>query len=238
MQVRPKSRIISSVLPPAIKLWLRSQVEQIEELDIRIQGQDQQIVKGYIPSVSLICQKAIYQGLHLGKLNLQADNIRINIGQILRGKPLQLLEPIQVTGEIRLNEEDINTSLSSSLLRSAFKDLLVFLLKHQGISEPKALLSTYQLEWQKVTIADSLFTLDGYSIDRQGKQSPLKISAGLKLEPPNTLWIFPKMIQLMPEFAHVSFQAFQIDLGTDVILERMNLTEGLLTCCGELLIRN
>jgi hypothetical protein len=238
MQVSRKSSIISNVLPPAIKFWLRSQVEQIEELDIRIQGQDRQIVKGYIPSVFLSSHKAIYQGLHLRKLNLQGDNIRINIGQILKGKPLQLLEPIQVTGEIRLDEEDINTSLSSPLLSSAFTDLLVFLLKFHGISEARTILSTYKLEWQKVTIGDNLFALDGFSIDRNNHTSLLKISAGIRLEPPNTLWIFPKTIQLMPEFSQVSFQAFQIDLGTDVALEKINMTEGILSCYGQLLVRN
>jgi hypothetical protein len=230
--------MIGNVLPPAIKLWLRSQVEQVEALEIRIQGHDRQIVKGYIPSVSLSSQKAIYRGLHLRKLNLQGDNIRINIGGILKGKPLQLLEPIQVTGEIRLDEADINTSLASDLLASAFKDLLVLLLKYHGIAEARAILSTYQLQWQKITLGDNVFTLEGSSSDRQGNTSPLKISAGLKLEPPNTLWIFPKNIQLMPEFSDVSFQAFQIDLGTDVALDKINIESGVLTCYGQLLIRN
>ncbi|PSF39078.1 DUF2993 domain-containing protein [Aphanothece hegewaldii CCALA 016] len=238
MQISSKSSIISNVLSPAVKIWLRSQVEQIEELDIRITGQDRQIIKGYIPSVSLSSHQAIYQGLHLRKLNLQGDNIRINIGQIIKGKPLQLLEPIQVTGDIRLSEKDINNSMSSPLLSSAFKDLLVFLLKFQGISDARAILSTYQLEWQKVTIGDNLFTLDGFSIDQKGNKSPLKISAGIKLEPPNTLWIFPKTIQLMPEFSALTFQAFKIELGTDVALEKMSMTEGILTCYGQLLVRN
>lgn len=238
MPVSPKTNIISSVLPPAIKFWLRSQVEQIEELDLRITGQDGQIIKGYIPSVSLSSHKAVYRGLHLRKLNLQGDNIRINIGQVLKGKPLQLLEPIPITGEIRFVEEDINTSLSSPLLSNACTDLLILLLKFQGIKDAKVLLFAYQIEWQKVTMGDNLFTLEGFSIDQQGNKSSLRISAGLKLAPPNTLWFFPKTIQLMPEFSHVTFQAFQIDLGSDVALDKINLTEGLLICYGQVMIRN
>ena len=104
--------LISKVLSPALRLWLRSQVESVAELNFSIQGKDRQILTGYIPSISLNSSRAVYQGLHLGEVELLGENIRINIGQVLKGKPLQLLEPIQVTGQVRLDQADLEASLS------------------------------------------------------------------------------------------------------------------------------
>ena len=114
MWIRQSTDLISKVLSPAVKLWLRSQVEQVEHLNFKINGQDRQILRGYIPVVSLDSSKAVYQGLHLGDIQLQGTNIRINIGQVLRGKPLRLLEPIWLKGEVYLTTDDLQASLSSA----------------------------------------------------------------------------------------------------------------------------
>ena len=46
------SRIASAVLSPAVQLWLRSQVEQVDELKVKIEGSDRQILSGTIPKVT------------------------------------------------------------------------------------------------------------------------------------------------------------------------------------------
>ena len=56
--------MISKILSPALKLWLRTQVEQIENLEVKISSGNRQIVKGYIPSVFIASDCAVYQGLH------------------------------------------------------------------------------------------------------------------------------------------------------------------------------
>ncbi len=60
-------------MPPAVRLFLRTQVEQIEDLEMQLQGHDRQILRGYIPGVFLAVGKAIYQGLHLGKAQLRGE---------------------------------------------------------------------------------------------------------------------------------------------------------------------
>ncbi|MGL5034289.1 MAG: LmeA family phospholipid-binding protein, partial [Microcystaceae cyanobacterium] len=126
------SNLISKILSPALGLWLRSQVEQIEKLDINIEGKDGQILRGYVPQVSLKSYRAIYQGLQLGKVLVKGENIRINIGQVIKGKPFQLLEPIQVSGELQLAQTDLEASLNSEILTNAFTELLIALLELKG----------------------------------------------------------------------------------------------------------
>jgi hypothetical protein len=80
-----KSTIISTVLSPALRLWLRSQVEQLEALQFNIIGGDRQILTGHIPGVSIAASGVVYQGLHLSKIQLEGTDIRVNLGQVIKG---------------------------------------------------------------------------------------------------------------------------------------------------------
>ncbi len=113
------SAVIRSVLSPLIKLWLRSQVESIQTLEIEVTGRDGQILKGLIPSAKVIASDVVYQGLHLTNLSLTASQIHLNTPQVLRREPLKLLEPIQVDLELDLAPDDLKYCLGSVLVRSA-----------------------------------------------------------------------------------------------------------------------
>ena len=110
------SRIIGKVLPAAVKFWLRSQVEQIGDLSIDLSGRDRQLLSGYLPGVSVAADAVIYQGIHAGQVQLSAEEIRINVGQVVRGKPLKLLKAFPVQGSVTLSADDLTASQSSALL--------------------------------------------------------------------------------------------------------------------------
>ncbi|PSB25836.1 DUF2993 domain-containing protein, partial [filamentous cyanobacterium Phorm 46] len=55
------SRIASAVLSPAVQLWLRSQVQQVDELKVKIEGSDRQILSGTIPKVTAAARGAVYK---------------------------------------------------------------------------------------------------------------------------------------------------------------------------------
>jgi hypothetical protein len=54
---------VSSVLIPIIKLWLRSQVEHIETIEIAIAGKSRQILSGDIPKATVFGVGAKYKGI-------------------------------------------------------------------------------------------------------------------------------------------------------------------------------
>jgi type II secretory pathway component PulM len=117
-------RFIGNILSPAIKLWLRSQVQQVSDLEVQIAGTNRQIVTGNIPQVSILARDAVYQGLHVAKIDLVATDIQINLGQVVKGQPLKLLQKVPVTGKLQLQQTDIDASLRSPLLSNALTDLL------------------------------------------------------------------------------------------------------------------
>jgi LmeA-like phospholipid-binding len=131
------SSIVSSVLCPLIKLWLRSQVEAVENLEVKIQGANRQILQGQVPQAEVCGQGIVYQGLSLSNIDLVASGINLNIPQILKGQPLKLLEPIKVQLNLILEPPDLDRCLSSSLVTEA---LGYELPKRSSDSEIKSLL--------------------------------------------------------------------------------------------------
>lgn len=237
MWISPQSHLIPKILSPAVGFWLRSQVERVEELEFRIQGQDSQIVQGYIAGVSLNSRRTVYQGLQLGEVKLLGENIRINIGQILKGKPLKLLEPIRVQGEVELEEKDLNASLSSLIFSNALTELLIHLLEINGISKSKEKLEKYQIKWEKINLKKSEFFLTGTITNNQEQIYPLTIHAGLELSNSQSLKINPIQVQVIPELSNLNLEEFVVNLGSDVELEQLNIEPGKLACLGRIVVR-
>jgi len=111
--------VVSSVLIPIIKLWLRSQVEHIESIEIAIAGKSRQILSGDIPKANVIGTGAKYQGLAVTNIDLCAEAIHLNISQILKGEALRLLNPIRVTMDVELSAEDLQDCLKSPIFLEA-----------------------------------------------------------------------------------------------------------------------
>jgi len=111
--------VVSSVLIPIVKLWLRSQVEHIDLIEIEIAGRSRQILSGDIPKATVIGAGAKYQGLAISHIELSAANIHLNIAQMLKGEPLRLLNAIDVTMKASLTADDLQSCLRSPLLLEA-----------------------------------------------------------------------------------------------------------------------
>jgi hypothetical protein len=234
-----RSRLISKVLSPAVRLWLRSQVEQIETLTFQIEGGDRQLLSGYIPTVAISASKAVYQGLHLSQIQLTGSNIRVNLGQVLRGKPLRLLEVVPIRGELLISQADLNASLQAPLLATALTEFLTELLRSQSsdlieTSESEPL----NLQNPEVLIEERRLTLRANLVSVSGTLTPLAIRTGLLLVNGNCLqldhpvWLpHPTAKRGLPLD---DLHGFQIDLGSDVALEELAIEPERLVCRGSI----
>ncbi|MFW9257512.1 DUF2993 domain-containing protein [Nostoc sp. CALU 546] len=221
-----KIRIITQVLTKALKLWLRTQVSQISELEVEIKASDRQLFSGRIPLVSIFASHAVYQGLLITKIQLIAENIRINIGSVLKGKPLRLLETVQVAGDLIVDEKDLNASLSSDLLSTALSDLLVKVLPtHYPQSQP--------INWQEILIGNNQIILRGLRVTNS-ETTPLEICLGLQLLSGHQLQV--AQIQINHEQGNILEDNYEynLDLGSDVDIEELTLIPGKLVCRGRI----
>ncbi len=227
------------MLSPAVWLWLRAQVSHVEDLQVEIEGGDRQILKGYIPRVSLKAQYAVYQGLHLSQIHLVGENICINLGQVLKGKPLHLLEPVPVSGTVVLDEVHLKASLQSPLLSNALTELLGTLLNRSKARVASALsdavretLESQQMSWDRVAIDQDTLTIGGTYTDVAGNTKPVAIHTNLHLDSSHQLRLAPLQIQLSPHLPAFNLDDFNLDLGSEVALEELTLTPGRIVCCG------
>lgn len=238
MKLKNKTEIISKILTPALKLWLRSQLDHVEDLDININAGDSQILRGKINSVFLKTTRAVYQGIHVRKVEVATENIGVNLGGIVRGKPLRLLQPIFVRGELEVSENDLNTSLSSSLLSQGLTDLLELLLEEKGFNEIEKIFTNYEITWQNLTLNGDKFRLKGILRDSQGNSNNLILRSGLQLANFQSLSLNPIYIEGIPEIENFSFNEFTVDLGSDVQLEQLSLSQQKIYCLGKVKVNN
>ncbi len=246
------SRIIGRILPAAVRLWLRSQVEQVENLSLQIAGRDRDILTGYVPSIAISAQNAIYQGIHISQLQLSAKDIRINVGQVIRGKALRLLQIFPITGEVRLSAADLNASLSSALLTQGLKEFWQQLIQHPAFAQavkdrygPLPLHPDMRLQDAQLRIADQCLGLSFYPRSQgQTAEQPvvlgtdLAIVSGhlLQLTSPHWLENLASLGDLSQATPIDSLQGFQWDLGEDTQLTKLALQRDQLLCHAQVMV--
>ena len=224
MLKKNKFKLVTNVLTKAIKLWLRTQVDHIEQLQLDIQAGNRQILSGYIPSVSIIADKAVYQGLHLSFIDLVAENIRINIGSILKGEQLRLLENVSVFCELSQVESDFSASLSSTLLSTALNDILANFLSEDT-------LNSNSISWQELEIKDNQMIINA-TIDEENNPQALLFCLGLNLLSTHELRIAPISVTSNTKTLFESSDGEYLDLGSDVEIQDLNLLPGKIICRG------
>lgn len=213
---------------------MRSQVENVERLEININGGDRQIISGYIPNVFLASSRAIYQGIHLREVELIANNIRVNIPQAIAGKPFRLVEPISVTVRVILEQSDLERSLASPLLSAGLTDFFFNLLATQSLPNLVKFKEHFQIQWLQITIDRNKLILHGNLINSTRANIPLTITTGLALANPQTLLLDSLKIATIPGLINLNLNEFQLNLGSVVAIEELNLLSNRLNCYGRL----
>ncbi len=128
------SRLISRVLPVAVKFWLQTQLDDIGDLKFEIQATDRQVLSGQIPGLALSAQRAVYQGVRITDVDVHASDIQINIGQVLRGKPLRLKQAFPIEGQVVFAGEDLAASSTASVLADGLLDFWQTLLSRDDVA--------------------------------------------------------------------------------------------------------
>jgi hypothetical protein len=221
-----KSRIITKVLTAAIKLWLKTQLSQVAQLEVEIKASDRQLLSGCIPGVSISASNAVYQGLHITQVQLWAENIQVNVGAVLRGKPLRLLDIVPVIGQLMITEHDLNYSLSSALLSAALNELLVKLL-------PEHWPNSKSLTWQQITIDNDRLLLSALT-NGESLPSSLELDLGLKLLNGQELQLIQVQLQHNQQVLLANNSGYSLNLGSDVDIQEIMLIPGQLVCQGRI----
>ncbi len=235
----PSKLSLSGVLSAAARLWLRSQADSVSDLQIQIHGRTRQLLSGCVPGVSVAAEGAVYRGVHLSQLELTGSTIRVNLKQVLRGKPLQLLEPILVDAQLAWQAEALTASLAAPWVAQFVDNLLTAAIapafnRDQGRLNVTAI--GFDQDWigfrgqwhphddgneipsQTIQVRSHLQPLDGRNL----KFTDLQV----QLDPaPDT----PAATTLLPDFVYC--------LGTDVTLSTVAIVHDQLQAVGQIWVR-
>lgn len=229
--------MISTIVSLAIQLWLRSQVEHGEDLQVEVTGGDRQILSGYVPRLVVSARNVVYQGLHLSQIYLTGKELRVNLGQVLRGKPFQLLEPIPVEVDLVLQEVDLNASLQAPLLKPALAEILATLLQAGGLTDVIAAPEKQSINLDNPEILiDTELTLGATLMSADGNPISTVIRTSLQLENNHTLrldcpqWL--PYIKAKRGLPLKDLESFKLDLGPEVALRELTLSPGQVVCRG------
>ena len=226
--------MISKLLSGAVKFYLRSQVEQVEDLKVEIVGKNKQILQGYIPQVFLSCDRAVYQGLHLRQVRLNGIDIAVNLPEVIKNQPLKLIEPILVEIQLKLDAVDLQASLNSDLLQSGLSDLWQMILAAQNSQE----LTNLKVEWQKIAIASKQLNLAGIYHNSSGDKKKVALSTKIDLADANALCLSPLEINCESLLNGNIDNQLEIDLGTDVTIKELTIESEQIICTGRIRVNN
>jgi hypothetical protein len=238
----PHHGLISKVLAPALRLWLKSQLDQIETLHLEIGASDRQILSGAVPQIGLVAEKAVYQGLSLSQVQLTGQNIRVNLRQVLRGQALQILDPIAVEGRLLLSQADLNASLQAPLLATAVQAFLTELLR---LVEMEGADGTVHAEEQFHNLgmrlsAEYLILRADWQPSGPSGTTEVALRTRLGLSQPNVLQLSDP--QWLPHanakrgLPLPELEGYTFDLGPQVHLSELSLQPEHLVCAGRLMV--
>ncbi|WP_448514687.1 LmeA family phospholipid-binding protein [Parathermosynechococcus lividus] len=222
--------LIPRVLVPALRWWLLSQLDVAEGLEIDLRVGDRQLLRGQLPFVRLGATVASYRGILLRQVAVQAEHIRINLGQVVRGKPLKLLAPVPVEGELMVTQADLQGSVDSPLLQSGLRSLLRHLQK-EGLGKAGVDLSEWQMVSAAVTLGAGQLDL-AFTMQTAQQQMSWVCTTGIRLEDERTLCLH----HLQWQGEATVHPPVTIDLGAGVALQELLLQAGRLRVRGMICI--
>lgn len=212
---------IDKLLSGAVRLWLQSQVSTVDDLNLKILGKNSQIIRGYIPQVFISATDVVYQEIQISKLEIVGNNIKFNLPQVVKIKPLQLLEPIVIKIEVLLKEIDLQKSLSSPLLAAGLSDLWHrFLIPNMASLVPKE-----HYQWNSLSLSEAKLCFKGTYKKLKNDDLPIGMDTKIELNDPHTLLLSPVKIITIPELPVTKTENLTVDLGKQVSIARLEITE-------------
>ncbi|WP_421656589.1 DUF2993 domain-containing protein [Leptothermofonsia sp. ETS-13] len=239
-----QSRIISTVLSPAVRLFLRTLLERAEDLQFSIEAGDRQLLSGCIKQVTVSARKAVYKGLCLSQVRIVGQGIRTNLGQVIRRRqPLRLMEPFPIVGQVLWLQADLNASLQSPLLANGMAEFLLILLK-LGLDESNAwaqrLPREVSLQVPRIVLEPDRLTISATLAAANARPVNIMLRTGFNVVNGNQLQLcYPERLPHLGADKGVSLDRLEgvtFDLGSTVYLEELILEAGQIRCRGQIMV--
>lgn len=108
----PDGGPVLRLLSAALQLWLRQQCARLDSLELQLQGSAGALLRGRLAGVRVRARGVCYQHLQLELVDLTSGPLRVQMGSLWRGQPVQLKEPFVIRGLVSFSAAGLNHSLA------------------------------------------------------------------------------------------------------------------------------
>jgi hypothetical protein len=228
------AQIVSALLQPVVGAWVRSKVDKVDNLQVQLGGGDRELLGGTIPQAQVSGDNLLYEGLKISRVELDGENIRLNVSDVLqKGQSLRLLEPTPIGVRMELTEADLNESLKAPLIQKQLAAARVKLPIGNG--EPVA----FRVSNPQVKLQEGQLLLDANVATPNGQTVPVKLSSGLLPQNGRQLVLVdPNWLTATGESIPVAgLNNLALDLGDDIAVDELELKTGMATYRGQLTVQ-
>lgn len=101
------------LLASGLQFWLRQQCKVEGPLNLQLHGSALNLLRGRLDGVSLQAQRVTYNDLQIERVELRSGAIRVQVGQLLKGQPLQLDHAFAIHGLVSFCPEGLKRSFGT-----------------------------------------------------------------------------------------------------------------------------
>jgi len=106
-----RSSPVLQLLASGLQFWIRQQCQAVESLELQLHGSSLGLLRGRLDGVSLVARGVVFSSLEIERVELRSDAIEVQVGNLLRGKAVQLEHPFNIEGSVAFSAGGLGRSL-------------------------------------------------------------------------------------------------------------------------------
>jgi len=116
--IQPRSGPILQLIAAGLQVWIRSQCEAVQSLELQLHGAALQLLRGQLQGVSLSSQRVVYRGVAIESVNLRSEAIQVKLAALIRSKAVELGHPFIVRGQVAFSAGGLRETFRHSRWRA------------------------------------------------------------------------------------------------------------------------
>jgi hypothetical protein len=107
----PRTSPVLQLLASGLQFWIRQQCEAVDSLELQLHGSSLGLLRGRLEGVSLVARGVVFSSLEIERVELRSEAIEVQVGNLLRGKAVQLDQPFHIEGIVVFSAGGLGRSL-------------------------------------------------------------------------------------------------------------------------------
>lgn len=104
---------VMQLLSGGLQRWVRGRCQAVDTLKIKLHGSAFRLLRGRLEGVTVFARRVVYDGVEIEHVSLRSGAIRVLMGNVLSGQPIQLDGRFEIRGTLSFKPEALTRTLAS-----------------------------------------------------------------------------------------------------------------------------